>query len=349
MENLWLKFLNLFSKASENNTETNSCLKICSYKVLTNNSLIKYENIDFLNMKDINCGSFGKLYKTKCKFDMLNKSNDKENVVAIKAVSKKHVAPDKDYYYSIDNEISIHHHLSKESYIHVDDEGDYIDINDNYDDYKTNKKEKKHKYVVQLFGSFEDIKNIYIVMEFMETGDLYTKMTVEGGRFDKKQTALYAMDILKGIEFLQSHNVIHCDIKPENLLLTKEGRVKICDFGFAVVVGEKDGSGYSGVSTSCLGTLDYLSPEMLETHEYNNTTDIWAVGILIYEFLKGSPPFFDDYEKGTRLKISSVQYDFYPYYIFDIHSSDIIFLILKKNPCDRIDLKNIFQHEFFSF
>lgn len=85
--------------------------------------------------------------------------------------------------------------------------------------------------------------------------------------------------------YLHSKDIAHRDIKPENIVLDKSFRVKICDFGWACKMERGE------VRTSICGTLEYMSPEIAVKNVYTIKTDVWALGILLYEMLHGHPPF----------------------------------------------------------
>jgi len=94
----------------------------------------------------------------------------------------------------------------------------------------------------------------------------------------------YIASLAEALGYCHSKHVIHRDIKPENLLIGYKGELKIADFGWSVHAP-------SSRRTTLCGTLDYLPPEMIENKDHDHTVDIWALGVLAYEFLCGHPPF----------------------------------------------------------
>lgn len=105
------------------------------------------------------------------------------------------------------------------------------------------------------------------------------------------------------LSYLHSKHVIHRDIKPENLLLGIDGQLKIADFGWSV---HSPTPSTSRRKTLC-GTLDYLPPEMVEGKEHGEGVDLWSLGVLMYEFLIGAPPFEDNAGyKATYRRIANV-------------------------------------------
>lgn len=134
-----------------------------------------------------------------------------------------------------------------------------------------------------MYGYFYDAKRVYIILEFAFGGELYKTLCAKG-RFSEITTARYISDLSKALVYCHEKHIIHRDIKPENLLLGHGGVIKIADFGWSV-------HSLSARRTTFCGTLDYLPPEMCEGRGHDNTADTWTLGVLMYEFLVGSPPF----------------------------------------------------------
>eukprot|EP01102_Stenamoeba_stenopodia_P013350 TRINITY_DN431_c0_g1_i3.p1 TRINITY_DN431_c0_g1~~TRINITY_DN431_c0_g1_i3.p1 ORF type:complete len:357 (+),score=50.17 TRINITY_DN431_c0_g1_i3:182-1252(+) len=143
-----------------------------------------------------------------------------------------------------------------------------------------------HPFVVKLYTTFHDGLNLYLVMEYVIGGEIFTHLRREG-RFPNDVTRFYAAEIVLALEYLHSKNIIYRDLKPENILLDSSGHVRITDFGFSKRVEDR-------TWTLC-GTPEYLAPEIIQSKGHGKAVDWWAIGILIFEMLAGYPPFFDDH------------------------------------------------------
>eukprot|EP00899_Mesostigma_viride_P016138 jgi/Mesvir1/24525/Mv21866-RA.1 len=143
-----------------------------------------------------------------------------------------------------------------------------------------------HPFVVEMLGSFQDSECLYIVMEFIRGGELFMYMEKKG-RLSLSAARFYAAEVLVALEYIHSQGYVYRDLKPENVLITESGHVKIVDMGFA-----KHLKDHERCYTFC-GTPDYLCPEVLQNTGHGKPVDFWAFGILLYEMLAGYAPFTD--------------------------------------------------------
>ncbi|KAF9051054.1 other/AUR protein kinase [Hymenopellis radicata] len=193
----------------------------------------------------------------------------------------------------------------------------------------------RHPNVLRLYGYFHDEKRIFLMLEFAGKGELYRQLS-KLGRFGEKRSARYIDQMADALMYLHSKHVIHRDIKPENLLLGLNGELKIADFGWSVhAPGNRR-------KTMC-GTLDYLPPEMVEGKDHTERVDHWALGVLTYEFLNGSPPFeVQGSVHETYRRISHVDLHFPPGMSTD--SKDLVFQLLQHEPKKRLALADVMRH-----
>ena len=134
---------------------------------------------------------------------------------------------------------------------------------------------------------FSDPARIYFVMKFARGGDLFNHLKKQR-RFKEEQAKFYISNICQAIGFLHSNEIIHRDIRPENILMQEDGYLCLSNFGVAKKLEKAD-----EVAQSYFGDLDYQSPEMLLEEGHSYPTDWWSVGILAYQFVVGIPPFYD--------------------------------------------------------
>lgn len=156
-----------------------------------------------------------------------------------------------------------------------------------------------HPFIVNLIGYTQDERYLYIALEYIAGGELFTYLR-NIGRLDNNHSRLFAAQITLMFEYLHSMNVIYRDLKPENLLISPDGYLKLTDFGFAKVV--------EGRTYTLCGTPEYLAPEILLNKGHGKPVDWWTLGIIIYEMLAGIDPFSDEdpmsiYQKILRGKV----------------------------------------------
>ncbi|CEI87821.1 Putative AGC/PKA protein kinase [Rhizopus microsporus] len=185
-------------------------------------------------------------------------------------------------------------------------------------------------FLVNLWGTFQDDANLYMVMDYVPGGELFSVLR-KSKRFPDHVAKFYAAEVTLAIEYLHNKNVIYRDLKPENLLLDANGHIKITDFGFAKYVPD--------ITWTLCGTPDYLAPEVIQSKGYGKAVDWWSLGILIFEMLAGYPPFYDDdhlklYEKILQGKIRWPSY-------FDPNAKDLLKHLLTSDLSRRYgNLKN---------
>jgi serine/threonine protein kinase len=143
-------------------------------------------------------------------------------------------------------------------------------------------KNLKHPNIVKYQGFVKSSENLYIILELCETGSLHS-ICKDFGKFPENLVALYMSQVLQGLLYLHEQGVIHRDIKGANILTTKDGLVKLADFGVATRsnVGE----------SSVVGTPYWMAPEVIELSGATTASDIWSLGCTTIELLDGKPPY----------------------------------------------------------
>ena len=145
--------------------------------------------------------------------------------------------------------------------------------------------EISHPSIISCVGFTQDEKYLYLAFEFIPGGDLFNLLKIENNfLIDKAQ--FYAGQIVFAFEYLHSKNIVYRNLKPENILINKNGYIKIADFQFAKVVTDR-------TYTMC-GTPGYLAPEIILNRGHGLSVDWWTLGVLLYEMICGVDPFADD-------------------------------------------------------
>jgi len=169
-----------------------------------------------------------------------------------------------------------------------------------------------HKHCCRLIEVFETKSKIYMVVELLEGGDLFDYWHEK--QFSEQHAANITKQVALGLDYLHENGIIHRDIKPENLIYTprtekQEGILKITDYGLSVYQDFSKEAQVAKLNTVC-GTEIYMSPEMLSGGGYGKESDLWSLGVMLYELLGGHPPFYHNNESEVMNMIKEAKYDF---------------------------------------
>nr|XP_015209810.1 PREDICTED: serine/threonine-protein kinase D3 isoform X2 [Lepisosteus oculatus] len=162
-----------------------------------------------------------------------------------------------------------------------------------------------HPGIVNLECMFETPERVFVVMEKLHGDMLEMILSSEKSRLPERITKFLVTQILVALRHLHFKNIVHCDLKPENVLLASAEpfpQVKLCDFGFARIIGEKS------FRRSVVGTPAYLAPEVLRSKGYNRSLDMWSVGVIIYVSLSGTFPFNEDEDINDQIQNAAFMY-----------------------------------------
>ena len=198
-----------------------------------------------------------------------------------------------------------------------------------------------HPFVIKFDGFTQDEKYLYLALELINGGELFTYLR-SVGRFPVDQARVYIAQIISIFEYLHSKNIIYRDLKPENILIHKSGYLKLTDFGFAKIV--------EGRTYTLCGTPEYLAPEIILNKGHGKPVDWWTCGILLYEMIAGIDPFSDDdpmmvYQKILKGKIKFPSG-------FDSNAKSLVKHLLESDLTKRYGnlkggVKDIKGHRFF--
>ena len=203
----------------------------------------------------------------------------------------------------------------------------------------------KSPHIVQLLDVFEDQSSIYIVTEFIQGSSL---IKIVQAAKSEQIVKLMAVQLFEGLAYLQDMGVVHRDIKHENIMAsvseeTDEVTLKFIDFGFAQVMYQEE------YADEMFGTLAYCSPEILLGLQHNLKTDVWSLGVVIYELLSGKFPFVGEEKGATKKNIATATLNLNTVRWSSISSEaiDLIKKMLNLDEDSRISASQLLHHSWF--
>jgi len=197
----------------------------------------------------------------------------------------------------------------------------------------------KHPNIVMYQESFEGMGNLYIVMDYCEGGDLYQKITSQRGiNFAEGQIIDYFVQICLALKHIHDRKILHRDLKSQNIFLTRHGIIKLGDFGIARVLKST-----VELARTCIGTPYYLSPEICENRPYNNKSDIWSLGCVLYELCTLKHAFEAGNMKNLVLKIIRGNYPPIPNRYTPALRS-LVSHCFKRSPIERPSVNKILKN-----
>ncbi|XP_044911621.1 serine/threonine-protein kinase Nek1 isoform X8 [Felis catus] len=201
----------------------------------------------------------------------------------------------------------------------------------------------KHPNIVQYRESFEENGSLYIVMDYCEGGDLFKRINAQKGiLFQEDQILDWFVQICLALKHVHDRKILHRDIKSQNIFLTKDGTIQLGDFGIARVLNST-----VELARTCIGTPYYLSPEICENKPYNNKSDIWALGCVLYEMCTLKHAFEAGSMKNLVLKIISGSFPPVSlHYSYDLRN--LLSQLFKRNPRDRPSVNSILEKGFIA-
>ncbi|KAG7334796.1 hypothetical protein KOW79_001392 [Hemibagrus wyckioides] len=204
---------------------------------------------------------------------------------------------------------------------------------------------KANPYVVGLHEVYETSHEIILVLEYAAGGEIFNQCVAEDEdeAFTEDDVIRLVRQILTGVAFLHRNNVVHLDLKPQNILLTSAqplGDIRIVDFGLSRQVDNKS------EVREILGTPEYVAPEILSYEPVSTATDMWSIGVLTYVMLTGESPFLGDEKKETYLNVSKGIVDYSEEVFEGISHLAVDFLksLLKLDPRTRVTAEECLSH-----
>ncbi|KAI1719904.1 protein kinase domain-containing protein [Ditylenchus destructor] len=199
----------------------------------------------------------------------------------------------------------------------------------------------RHPGVVGFQQMLETQDRIFVVMEKLKGDMLEMILSSERGRLSERITQFLVHQILISLSYLHNMNIVHCDLKPENILLTSDSdfpQVKLCDFGFARIIGERS------FRRSVVGTPAYLAPEVLRNKGFNRSLDMWSVGVIVYVSLSGTFPFNEDEDINDQIQNAEFMYPPNPWKEISANAIDFINALLQVKMSKRLTVSKALSH-----
>lgn len=198
-----------------------------------------------------------------------------------------------------------------------------------------------HPFIVTMYASFQDKRNVCLCLEFAQGGELLSHI-MKWTKFPNDTSRFYAAQVTMAFEYLHSLNIAYRDLNPRNLLLDASGYIKLTDFGLARPQGDK--------TFQPCGTPEYVAPEVINKQAHGKAVDWWALGILIFEMLAGYPPFYDETAHGVYQKVLAAKFIFPTH--FDQQAKDLISRLLTSDRNRRIGClkggsEDVKKHKWF--
>ncbi|XP_029554765.1 ribosomal protein S6 kinase alpha-2 isoform X1 [Salmo trutta] len=204
--------------------------------------------------------------------------------------------------------------------------------------------EVNHPFIVKLHYAFQTEGKLYLILDFLRGGDLFTRLSKEV-MFTEEDVKFYLAELALALDHLHSLGIIYRDLKPENILLDEEGHIKITDFGLSKEAIDHDKRAYS-----FCGTIEYMAPEVVNRRGHTHSADWWSFGVLMFEMLTGSLPFQGKDRKETMALILKAKLGMPQFLSPEVQS--LIRALFKRNPTNRLGagpdgVEEIKKHNFF--
>lgn len=204
--------------------------------------------------------------------------------------------------------------------------------------------EVNHPFIVKLHYAFQTEGKLYLILDFLRGGDLFTRLSKEV-MFTEEDVKFYLAELALALDHLHGLGIIYRDLKPENILLDEEGHIKITDFGLSKEATDHDKRAYS-----FCGTIEYMAPEVVNRRGHTQSADWWSFGVLMFEMLTGSLPFQGKDRKETMALILKAKLGM-PQFL-SAEAQSLLRALFKRNPCNRLGagvdgVEEIKRHPFF--
>ncbi|GAB6031374.1 Serine/threonine-protein kinase plk4 [Chamberlinius hualienensis] len=198
-----------------------------------------------------------------------------------------------------------------------------------------------HPSILKLYKYFDDHRHVYLILELCHNGEMDSYIKKHTKVLTEDEARPFMRQIVEGVLYLQSQNIMHRDLKLSNLLLTNDMKIKIADFGLATQLSRLGESH----RTMC-GTPNYISPEVAMRRNHGLECDVWSLGCMLYTFFVGRPPFDSTEVKKTLSLVRKAEF-LIPNGL-SAEATDLLVSLLQKEPRDRIKLVDVLRHPFMT-
>ena len=199
-------------------------------------------------------------------------------------------------------------------------------------------------FIVKLNYAFQTSEKLFLLLDYCPGGDLLKQLQIQT-RFSEEKAKFYICEIILALGELHKHNIIFRDLKPDNVVIDKEGHALLTDFGLS-----REGVVDKEMAKSFCGSIAYLAPEMLSRSGHGKAVDWYLLGVLFYELLVGVPPYFTTNQEHIFMNIQNAQLYIPPF--ISTKAANLIKSLLKKNPNERLgskrDVEEIKENEYFT-
>uniref|UniRef100_A0A8K9XF52 non-specific serine/threonine protein kinase n=1 Tax=Oncorhynchus mykiss TaxID=8022 RepID=A0A8K9XF52_ONCMY len=204
--------------------------------------------------------------------------------------------------------------------------------------------EVNHPFIVKLHYAFQTEGKLYLILDFLRGGDLFTRLSKEV-MFTEEDVKFYLAELALALDHLHSLGIIYRDLKPENILLDEEGHIKLTDFGLS-----KESIDHENKAYSFCGTVEYMAPEVVNRRGHTTSADWWSYGVLMFEMLTGTLPFQGKDRKETMTMILKAKLGM-PQFLSS-EAQSLLRNLFKRNPTNRLGagpdgVEEIKRHHFY--
>lgn len=202
-------------------------------------------------------------------------------------------------------------------------------------------KKLNHVNIIKLYDYFIDKENYYhFVLEYCEYGNFAE--FISGKKLKEKYAKVFMIQIKDAIKYLYENKILHRDLKPQNILISDNNLIKLCDFGFAKIFDDEN---YM-IKTIC-GTPIYMAPEIIKHNNYSIKSDLWSIGIILYELLLGKYPYNANNHIELIKEIDNKDLTIPMSLLISNDCKNLIVGLLQKNHEKRISWEEFFDHPWF--